>query len=452
MYQSESAQLLAGRLGKLSIFRAPSMDTIHKGLDYCIYTGVPVQCLSPMENASGNQVIDLLICRGREVIYAIVIDPESRGLEQLFSARLPELPHLFFSSGELIEDVVDSACGDIEFQLRCDRADPLYTGCTLHPVTLSYAAAQMHDPALGKRVQKELLLKKHLIRPDGSVTVYGQACGLFRRQLGNRSVYVTAYRCIDALHRALNWHEEVRESRSLKTRLSRLKQGLPSDAGSHNAALLRQLLDTPLEALYACHGSDLSRLRKLLARAQLLSLGRKVTSFADMEEISTYGQCLRAIFNFWEYTAQGDCRNGEAADICRQLLAYLSYPLWSVPLEDSGVQSGNSGKTGLGARLKGVSQANMPSAVPFLPLGHYFHAAAILTESEYPIWLCSILLKPWLGAHGIQECSFARAMDAVYRLSQSGDEEEQGEYFPLLYNILVEPFTGLFRPCSTARV
>lgn len=72
----------------------------------------------------------------------------------------------------------------------------------------------------------------------------------------------------------------------------------------------------------------------LLSQTQLPSLGSEVSAFGGMTEITTYGQCVCAIRNFWEYTAHSDCRNPDAADICEKLMAYLSFPLWSAPLDD----------------------------------------------------------------------------------------------------------------------
>lgn len=453
-------EILADMLGKRSIFQSVSSNSIWSPRDYNIFIGVPAHCLT-VKNSEINceqefphQVIDLLICRGKEAILAIVFDAEYRDMEKLFSTHLKSVPHEFLKSEELTDDAAEDFCGDIEFRLRCDRSDPLHTGCMLYNIRIQHAISRMSEPIITAKIQgkyRHFLEEKHLIRGNGSATGYGHACGMFRHWLrsSERSIYVTVPYSIDKLKRAMLWHDDAGTDSSLEKRLARLNQGLPSNSSGQETAMLTDLLHTPLETLFQTHPGDGHHLNALLNQAQFLSRESSISAFGDKEDIETYGDVLYAVKNLWEYTAHSDCRNAEAAGLCEQILAFLSFPLWSVPPADETDNQEPSPAPqackarSLQSQLKQLRSGVFDFSFAFMRLSHYFYAAACLTESEYPLWLYKTCVQPWLGLYASGELSFAKAMQAAYDLSQSDDENKKADYFPLIYDILVEPVSGI---------
>lgn len=454
MTSIDKAEILADMLGKCSVFRKPSINSICRGLDYRIYIGVPVHCIS-LDGSDNtltadypNDAIDLLICRGTNAIIAVVFDIERTELEKLFSEQLRSLSYHFLKSEEMIDDVASVFCEEIERQILCDSHDPVYTGCKLRPLVLASAVSRMENSAVSGHMQGNaisFLKKKHLVNSGGIVTNYGHACGLFQQYIATgqgRTKYVTTLQSIPHLHCAMAWQDAVGSSKSLENRLSRLKQGLPVDTALQHKKTLASLLDTPLDKLFVHYEQDRQHLNILLSKAQFLSTFSKISAFGDREEIRTYGDVIYAVRNLWEYTAHGDCRNTEASQLCEDILAFLSFPLWSLPREDTSIHSPTK-KKGLRDRLNRTTPNKLISSLVRLPLRHYFYAAASLTESEYPIWLYNTCVKPWLTLYNAGDSGLVTAMGAVYKLSQSDDENEQSDYFPLMYDILVEPFTGI---------
>lgn len=453
-------EILADMLGKRSIFRSVSANSIWSNQDYSIYLGVPAHCLT-VKNSGVNceqdfphHVIDLLICRGKEAILAIVFDAEYRDMETLFSTHLQAVPHEFLKPEELTDDAAEDLCGDIEFRLRCDRSDPLNTGCMLYSIRIQHAISRMNEPAITAKIQgkyRQFLEEKHLIRGGGSVTSYGHACGVFRHWLTSsaRNIYVTVPQAVDKLKRAMLWHDVSGTDGALAARIARLKQGFPSDPSEQESAILKKLLQTPLVVLFQNHPQDGQHLNALLNHAQFLSRESRISAFGDREDIETYGDVVYAAKNLWEYTANSDCRNADAAETCEQILAFLSFPLWSLPPKDEEASEKQASEIhlvkiqNLHAKLHPSDSAVFDLALAGIQLSHYFYAAACLAESEYPLWLYQTCVQPWLGLYASGEICFAKAMQAVYNLSQSEDENEKADYFPLLYDILVEPVSGI---------
>lgn len=460
MQKINQAETLADMLGKRSIFRSVSANSICSNQDYRIFIGVPAQCLT-VKNSDVNcerdfphHVIDLLICRGKEAILAIVFDAEYRDMEKLFSTHLQAVPHEFLKSEELTDDAVEDLCGDIEFRLRCDRSDPLHTGCMLYSIRVQHAISRMNEPAITAKMQgkyRQFLEEKHLIRGDGNVTSYGHACGMFRHRLtsSERSIYVTVPQAVDKMKRAMLWHDDSGTDSSLATRLARLKQGFPSDSSGQESVMFKMLLQTPLEVLFQNHPQDGHHLNALLNHAQFLSRESRISAFGDREDIATYGDVIYAVKNLWEHTAHSDRRNADATETCEQILAFLSFPLWSLPPKDEEVSEQQNSEMhtvkiqNLHAKLHPSDSGVFDLALAGMQLPRYFYLAACLTESEYPLWLYKTCVQPWLGLYASGELCFARAMQTVYNLSQSNDENEKADCFPLIYDILVEPVSGI---------
>lgn len=454
------AEILADMLGKRSIFQRVSTNSIWSNQDYSIFLGVPAHCLT-VKNSDVNcerdfphHVIDLLICRGKEAILAIVFDADYRDMAKLFSTHLQAVPHEFLKPDELTDEAAEDLCGDIEFRLRCDRSDPLRTGCMLYSIRVQHAISRMNEPAITAKVQgkyRQFLEGKHLIRGNGSVTGYGHTCGVFRHRLtsSERSIYVTVPQAIDKLKRAMLWHDDSGTDGSLKNRLARLKQGLPSDSSRQESAMFKKLLQTPLDVLFQNHLQDGQHLNALLNHAQFLSRESRISAFGDREDIETYGDVIYAVKNLWEYTAHSDCRHADAAETCEQILAFLSFPLWSLPPKDEEISEIQKPEAhaikvqNLQAQLHQSDSGVFDIAFAGMQLSRYFYSAACLTESEYPLWLYKTCVQPWLSLYASGELCFAKAMQAVYNLSQSEDENEKADYFPLLYDILVEPVSEI---------
>ena len=148
---------------------------------------------------------------------------------------------------------------------------------------------------------------------------------------------------------------------------------------------------------------------------------------------------IYVVRNLWEYTAHRDCRNADAAGTCEQILAYLSFPLWSQPSEAACKEQHSGEERSLQTQLDQLRPGVLDFSFAMMPLSHYFYAAACRTESEYPLWLYKTCIQPWLGLYVSGELCFGKAMQVVYDLFRSDDETRKADYFPLLYDILVEP-------------
>lgn len=451
-------EALAGRLSKRAIFRSVSANSMRSPKDYSIFLGVPAHCLT-LRNTKVNigkdfpyHVIDLLICRGREAVLAIVLDAQYSGVDKLFDRHLQMVPHEFLKSGDLTDETADDFCDEIESRLRRDRSNPGHTGILLHSIRLSYAVSKMNEPVLTAKMRsgsRRFLEKKHLIRSSGSVTGYGHACGMFRRipAGGRRSVYVTVHQASVRLKQAMLWRDEAEGDSALASRIARISRGLPSTSAMQQAEILRKLLQTPLEEFFQNYPDDGHRLNVLLSHAQFLSRESDVSAFGDREDIKTYGDVIYAVKNLWEYTAREDGRNSDAACTCEQLLACLSLPIWSQSTDDTWKKR-LSEQNAAGARSLQTQMSQLRSEVydfslGIMPLPHYFYAAACLTESEYPLWLYSTCVQPWITLYSAEELCFARTMQVVYDLYQSDDELKAADVLPLLYDILVEPVSEI---------
>lgn len=449
---------LAGRLSKRAIFRSVSANSMSSPEDYSIFMGVPAHCLT-LRNTKVDigkdfpyLVIDLLICRGREAVLAIVLDAQYSGMDKLFAGYLKAVPCEFLESGDLTYETSDDFCDEIESRLCRDRSSPRHTGCFLHSIGLSHAVSKMNEPVLAEKMRsgiRRLLEEKHLIRSSGSVTGYGQACRVFRRipAGGRRSVYVTVPQASDRLKQAMHWRDEAEGDASLSSRIARLSRGFPSTATRQQAEMLGKLLQTPLEVFFQNHPEDGHRLNALLSHAQFLSQESDISAFGDREDITTYGDVIYAVKNLWEHTAHEDCRNSDAARTCDQLLACLSFPIWSQSTDDTWkkrlLDQNTSEARSLQTQISQLRSEVYDFSFGIMPLSHYFYAAACLTKSEYPLWLYSACVLPWIAMYSAEELCVARTMQVVYDLYQSDDEIKAADFFPLLYDIMVEPVSGI---------
>lgn len=448
---TEHSELLARMLGRQPIFRSLCANSIGSAQDYSIFLGVPAHCLT-VQNCSEkfpNGTIDLLICRGREAVLAIVVDGGQGNMEPLFFGTLQCLPHVMLRADSLNEAVAEDFCEEIGQRLSHDRSDPLHTGCVLQYLRISSAISRMDEPEITSKIRggyHQFLEEKHLITDDGSVTAYARACGMFQRWIPSRERrdYMTVSQCVGTVKNAMLWRDSTDADMTLKTRLARLKQGLPSRFPAQKMEALQKLLQTPLEELFRNYSQDGQLLRQMLSRGQFLSRESAVSAFGDREEINTYADVIYVVKNLAEYTAWGGPRNVEAAKIIEQILFLLSCPLWTYPTAENTPPAAQlREKPGLQTQLEQLNPGVYDMSFALMPLQHYFYTAACLTESEYPLWVYQNSIQPRLNTHASGETSFAGAMQTVYRLFRSAGEKTESDAFPLIYHILVEPVSGM---------
>lgn len=446
MYRLTQTNLLADMLLQRFPFRKPSIGQICKGADYRLYSQVPVSCLifQPLNRVLANTshlTIDLLICRGNEALYAVIFDAHE--YDEDFSRLIRGITFRYVKTAEMNEETAAELCDEIEHFL-CSGADvPNPLRWKLYALSLKVAAKRMGEPAVLEAVRTEgvdYLRRKHLVSTSGRITPYGRSCGLFRVHTGRRTFSVSA-RSVEELHSALQWNDPAGENRDLSSRLSRIRQGLPTEGTGHSATLCK-LLSMPLEEFYRHHPRDLQHLYTLLSRAQFLSFSSKVSAFGDREEIRTYADVLYVVYNLWEYTAHRSSTQTEVTQLCEDILMYLSFPLWSEP-EIKSAPSANAAGADLNQRLEQVRPDIFRTPLSVMPLQHYFHGAACITGSGYPLWLAQHCVNPHLEYYGCTEPTCVQALTAVYNLSQSEDAAHRSDCFPLIYDILVEPFVGI---------
>lgn len=453
MQKFNHSHFLAQFLAMEPIFRSTGTGLSRGERDYSIFTEVPVRCLS-VPNADavtrefGDCVLDVVVCRGHEVIYAFVFDAEARNMEVLFASYLPALPHQFLRREDFVGFTARSLCRELSCKLVWDQEEPRHTGYKLYVMYLRYVIAKLKGTTVSSVRPshcRAMLMEKHLLRSSGEITGYGRACGLFRQwPFEQRAVFVTAPQCVDAMNHALRWEAHADEGLPLAARLRRLEQGLPCEAAGQETAILERLLATPLETLFRNHPQDLGQLDSLLTHAQFLTREAKVSAFGDKEEITTYGDVLSVIRNLWQ-RAEGDLYYS-CKDTCQDLLLYLSYPLWSLPGSDEGCEAPlpAEGPQPLHARLLALRQEKVfDISLACMPLLHYFHAAASLTGSEYPLWLHRTSVAPLLAFHGLESPPLYQTMSTLCQLYDSGEDRKRDDCFTLFYDILVEPFSGV---------
>lgn len=417
-----------------------------------IYLSVPVHCLTveagshSLSKDDAHGTVDILICRDTQAVLAIVLDAEQRKLENVFSGYLGCLPHYFLISDELTEEKLRTVADSVDAMLH--RCVPQCTGCCLYAEPAADVIGRLHDGVIHAQTARlgltGLLHSKHLICADQSVSHYGRLCSLFQAFLQeNRRVLMCRSGCGEQLRKALRWTADPAPDTGLAQRLDRVKAGLPSRDGAFDrtATALRSLLDTPLENLFRNHPQEKSKVMALLSHGQLLSLGSAVTAFGDKEDITTYADLVYAVWNLREHTGQGDCRLQEAFGTCEEILWNLSVVLLSPDGEEK-PSTHRHGRQTLAERMGQVR--SKAEAYPLLsaPLSHYSYAGAALSDTEFPVYLYSRVLLPYLRFYGLADCSFRQALQFIHALRTSDDEVEVMDYSMLIFDLLVDTVSG----------
>lgn len=448
-----------------------------------LFAHVPVQRLMKNHEPiltyfadSESLTIDLLLCRGgeREVVFGVMFDTEERlaELTEVFEQDLCDLPYLFLCVGPYLSPEEETRiCAQV-----CAYADDklLHPGTgarfTLPALSLARAEGGLR-PELkryGEEELRQLLTRRRLLSGDGASTLYGRDHGVFFQWFADAfgrptRTLMVAEGMADAVNDALFGHKKRHSDRApLEERLNRLNRGLPaSDVyGEQTAASLRQLLDTPLE--YFC-GQDSALWHGLSIGAYRLGH----VAEPDLCSISgfTYRDALAIIHDLTkrclatplEGRDPNDSANAyiSASYDCITLLRELADRLFASQKSHRQKGEPTGGVQSLETRLSALDKERS-GGLPILraQLSYYYHAAAVLDESDYPNWFYSLFFHALRSGMHLEEYHLEHVKEEELTLSFCVDvllcreefntnlwgfELDSFEAFWLLYSLLVEP-------------
>ena len=416
---------------------------------YTLYACVPSQFITrgsdaPVppdgEPAEEDGIIDLLICEGggREAVLAVLFG-DSMPIDGPLKDLLDRMNHLFFytqpaPSSEDAEKTCAQLLAYVDSRLRG-------AGAAQPGVRPALPTVPVKDLTGGGKAQRKRMVKARLLSESSAITEYGGACGLFYQYTGpgSRRLMLTAgeaerFRAVLSQDR-----EKPAGKASLAKRLERLERHQPSDSlySKHLAALLRQLLDTPLEDF--C--TDGAALKQNLAciEASMGNIPRPERGL--LKEGYTYRDALAAVRSLHRVCMA----NPDAAErwytIKKDTLSQLAEQfVLSWDRTPDGQAPGPGRKQPLSARLgqfRNRLQEKYPIACQPVSVAHYCCAAAELAGNDYPNWLYRTQIRTHLDLKKLKEDNLSLVF-AAYKNPFD---------FPFLYNLLVEP---VFADADTA--
>ena len=423
----ESMQTLtrsvAAQLGTMGLFMGGDRALFR------LYANVPISCVEtnrpPPENAEkdGGTLVDLLICKScnDEAILGVIFGQNCWIDTAIFKANLEGLDHLFFNPDpeQTPDSITEIASGIYNYlQTKLSGADVWSSSppeFALHTLPVESAAGKTSSES------RNYLVRSRLILEDGTITAYGQDCGLIE-QYGADDAGWQRRKLAIVKSKAKNIRELSQEKRperkvSLAKRLARMNQQLPGDDvyGAHVTSALRQLLGTTLEKLCADDPDALTCLTEQLICASIL-LGTDAAvnpTYADALEV-VYGLCR-------EYVDSGSVRD-ELREHGEAVLRGLAGRLLALPTR---------------TRLNEISEY----PILILPVPHYFYAASVLDGSDYPNWFYKQQFL--IDRDRSKNCLHYVALQVRQLLKQFLNSEDE-DPFPMLYDLLVEPiFPGV---------
>lgn len=447
---------------------------------YSLFADVPVQRLEKNHEPiltyfvdSESLTIDLLLCRGEEneVIFAAMFEQDERlaGLAEVFEQDLCDLPYLFLPIGPYPSpkeeaELCEQLCGYAEHRLLCPE---IRSGFTLPALSLACAEGGLR-PELkqyGEEELRQLLIRRRLLSGNGGSTLYGRDHGVFFRwsadALGRPAkTLMVAGGMAEAVNDALFRQEERHSGRMpLEERLKRVNRGRPVYS-EQTAAALRQLLDTPLE--YFCgqdsalwHGLSIGAYRLgRVAKPDLCSL----SGFTYRDALAIiHGLTKRCLATPLEDRDPYDSANAyiSASYDCIMLLRELADRLFESQKSHRQKREPTGGAQSLETRLSALDKERS-GGLPILraQLSYYYHAAAVLDESDYPNWFYSLFFHALRSGMHLEEYHLEHVKEEDLTLSFCVDvllcreefntnlwgfELDSFEAFWLLYSLLVEP-------------
>lgn len=420
----ESLQTLtrsvAAQLGTMGLFMGGDRALFR------LYANVPVSCVEtnrpPPENAGKDggsmNVIDLLVCKScnDEAILGVVFGwldaatcmGDLDGLDHLYLCPDPE---------QTPESIAEIASGIYSYlQSKLSGADAWSSS----PPEFALHTLPAED-VVGKPNIESRLVRFRLLLEDGTITAYGQDCGLIE-QYGADGAGWQCRKLVIVKNRAENVRELPRGKRperkvSLAERMKRLNQQLPGDDvyGAHVTSALQHLLAAPLEELCADDPDALACLTHQLECACFL-LGSDTVEVFD----HTYADALKMVYRLCrEYTGSG---HDELREHAGAILMGLAGCLLALPM-----------RTGLNE----ISEYQILA----LPLPHYFYAASVLDGSDYPNWFYKQQFL--IDRDRSKNCLHYVSLQVRQLLKRFVNTEDE-DPFPMLYDLLVEPiFPGV---------
>ena len=396
-----------------------------------LYANVPVSCVEtnrpPPENAEKDggsmNVIDLLVCKScnDEAVLGVIFGENSWIDCAIFMEELKGLDHLFFHPApeRTPESIEVIASGIYNYlQAKLSDADIWSDG----PPEFALRALPAED-VVGKPDIENRLVRSRLLLKDGTITAYGQDCGLIEQygadgagwQRGKLAIVKSRAKNVKAPPRGKQPERKV----SLAERLGRLNQQLPGDDvyGAYVTSALRRLLATPLEELCADDPDALACLTYQLECACLLLESDTVEVFDR-----AYTDALKMVYGLCrEYVGGGSVRD-ELREHAAAILTGLAHRLLALPTRTGPHE---------------ISEYPILS----LPVPHYFYAASALDGSDYPNWFYNQQFL--MDRDRSKNCLNYTALQ-LRRLLERFLNTEDEDPFPMLYDLLVEPiFPGV---------
>lgn len=426
---------VAARLGKNPLFAGGGNAVCR------LYANVPLKDCEldgvPLEYSAGdlgdyvpnNRVIDLLVCRtgNSEDSLAIIFEPSEM---KLVLAEY-SVAHLLIHLGQTPEDILKFIERQINEWLFSQFDEPSFLSrTTLRTLPAEDVAGETGDALRARLTRARLLLD------DGSVTTYGRETGLLEQfysddsGLGYRG-WAVVQDGADFLKEALSPGRDALSGKiPLEKRLDWLERGYPCDEkyAAFLAESLRSLLETPLEFL--CGGvpqvsatleDELTAAQSLLKRGG----GRPVRTYAD---------ALGLVRDLYRRYWQSELGHTEKAGQGDTILVILAKLLVSPPTPQL-VREQDAGPRSLKDRLSDLG-AGPGETYPILsvPVAHYYYAASILDESNYPIWLLKYRFEIRTG----NKFRISMAHMLKWYLGEAPGRKSD-DILTHLYDLLVEP-------------
>lgn len=428
---------------------------------YSLYAHVPaklVRCAgSPdmsaddVQKSGDNNVIDLLICNGRDrnVVLAVLLDREDWLDDAPGDYHLNGIRHLFFETEPAPEPKTAEALYSqlkirISEELDADMAGWLDydEGSTVDfalqgAVSVGKVLSECPELPQNEFSPTARLSETHMLSAHGTPTPYGSDCGLFYRyNADGDGRLMVAFSEVERFKHRLLWGLTPRDGANsrepLKRRLERLERLQPSDDvyGAQLVSLLEQLLETRLED-FCVEREPIEQ----LARVEYFLGNISSANTELLPENYTYRDALSAIHTLRRKyeTASFKSKSDAWYFSCLEALRCLGAQIFMYPSQAQ--IPGDKRRQPLETRLRKLhmsTDGRFPIASQSVPLAHYFYAAAQMAGTDYQNWLYSTRILPKIDLKKHREDMLSLILAVYHAVAERHSDS-------LLYDLLVEP-------------
>ena len=435
--------------------------------NYAVYADVQINCIrlfgdknkSPLsmcdiQNGIGNVTLDLVICNEDNIVFCIMIDSNNNKIEQLFDTTLRGIRHISISSNEFSKQKFDLLSNHVKTVIQLYELNP-------NRCPLRYTLSGISNFLTGGDDNYSELISKHIVDSKSNITEFGKACGLIYKYILNNDLLMgkvdRAPVVIDSSLFNMKIEKflgisSVEGKMPLKMRIDRLIKALPSDDiyAELTVNALKEFINTPLEFFCQTRCEEYELLRNDLKEICTLIKSAKARVH-QRRKLSTYKDLLDFIYSIKnEEPCFAEKENQDRFNNLFEKIildtANLIAPDTSVPfICEQTVQKTHSGIISLKERTKYLkSSGNGRFSILNMPLKHYYYAASLIMQSNYPNWVYREKVLKHIIIRNATELNYSM-ITVLYNayISNKNLEMTDEDFYSLLYNLIIAPIANL---------